>query len=286
MSTKKTVKTLEKDVRHVARTGEGFTEEIAHWVGDVVGKSVQRQLVDEAQPRGNLRFSSLGTPCSRKLWHSVNSADKSLPLSYDTKNKFIFGDIIEALALGYCKASGHDVTGLQDRVEILGVRGSRDCIIDGMVFDVKSTSTRGVSKFINNGLREDDPFGYLSQLSSYLYGSLDDESVTYKDKAGFIAIDKQFGGIYVDIYDLSDYLGAIKEEEVKKAKSVVSQSKPPPIPYDPVPIGKSGNKGLALPCRYCDFKHLCYPEARVFQYSSGPMWLVEVNKEPNVMEIT
>ena len=277
--------TLEKDIRRVARTGEGFTKEIGEWVGSLVSESLQRQLVAEAQPRGNLRLSSLGTPCSRKLWHSVNSADKSIPLSYDAKNKFIFGDIVEALTLGYAKASGHRVTGLQDRVEVFGVRGSRDCVIDGMVFDIKSSSTRGIQKFINNGLRDDDPFGYLSQLSSYLYGSRDDESVTYKDRAGFIAVDKQFGNIHVDIYDLSDELNK-KEWQVKKAKNIVKQKEPPPIPFEPVPVGKAGNLGLPTPCRYCEFKALCYPDARVFQYSSGPTWLVDVQREPNVLEIT
>jgi hypothetical protein len=42
-------------------------------------------------------------------------------------------------------------------------------VIDGVTVDVKSASKYGFEKFLKHNLREDDPFGYISQLSSYVY---------------------------------------------------------------------------------------------------------------------
>lgn len=279
----KSPETLREDIHEVLTTGRGWTEEISQWVCNDIAKSLDRQFSrSTGQRKGNLRVSNLGTPCERKLWYHVNSTANPEPLSASTLNKFIFGDITESYILGLCKAAGHDVTGLQDRVDVFGIKGSRDCVIDGMLFDVKSASSRGFSKFERNGLREDDPFGYLSQLSSYLYGSLDDPLVTNKTHAGFLAFDKQFGHIAVDIYDLSDLLEQ-KEQEVKRKKAV-TKGDIPERPYEPVPDGKSGNMKIPTPCSYCEWKGACWPEARKFIYSSGPRWLTEVVYTPKVPE--
>jgi len=215
---------LEEDIKNVLTTGEGYTKEIASWVGTLVAESLLDQLEPVGENRkGNLRLSNIGTPCKRKLWYTVNSNDVGEPLSASAKNKFIYGDLTEAHVLGLAKAAGHDVRGLQTKLDVHGIRGHRDCVIDGMLFDVKSTSTRGFDKFSGNGLRVDDPFGYISQLSSYLYGSKDDPLVTYKRHAGFIAVEKQFGNISVDIYDLTEELND-KESEIAAVRKATNRS--------------------------------------------------------------
>jgi len=212
----KTINTLQQDLYHVLTTGEGYTKEIAEWVADDIAKSLKRQLSPRSsRGKGTLRVSNLGTPCKRKLWYHVNSEHEPEPLPASTINKFIFGDLTESHILGLAKAAGHTVEGLQDTVDVFGIRGSRDCVIDGMLFDVKSASSRAFEKFKHHRLRDDDPFGYISQLSSYLYGSQDDPLATEKTKAGFLAFDKQFGHIAVDIYDLSEDLENKKTEVLK-----------------------------------------------------------------------
>jgi hypothetical protein len=44
--------------------------------------------------------------------------------------------------------------------------GHQDAIIDGVLVDCKSASGVGFDKFKYNKLAEDDPFGYVAQLSA------------------------------------------------------------------------------------------------------------------------
>jgi hypothetical protein len=281
----KTIDTLVADMKHVLTTGEGYTSEIRDWVAGDIAKSLDRQLgSSEGLSKPRLRMSGLGTPCDRRLWYTINRPSDREPLPANTKFKFLYGDLIESLTLGLAKAAGHSVTGLQGSVEIAGIRGSRDAIIDGVLIDVKSANDRSMQKFRDNGLRDGDPFGYLSQLSSYLFASQDDDLLTEKNKAGFLVVDKNFGHIELHIYDLSDLMEN-KLQEVENKKQLVKAKKPPPKAFDPVPDGKSGNMKLATNCSYCDFKHTCWPEARTFLYSNGPRYLTKVEREPSAWEV-
>jgi len=42
---------------------------------------------------------------------------------------------------------------------------------------------------------------------------------------------------------------------------------------------------LPAGCSYCDHKSECWPKARKFMYSTGPVWLTTVVKTPQVPEI-
>ena len=228
-------------------------------------------------------MSNMGTACDRKLWFTVQDFSENVRESLQpfTKNKFIFGDIIEAWTLGLVKASGHKLEGMQTFMEINGVKGSRDCVIDGMTFDVKSASSFSMAKFKDNGLLQDDPFSYLSQLSSYVYAGKDDPIVTDKTHGGFLAVDKQHGHVVVDIYDMSDLLKG-KEAEVVAKKSLVNSKNKPNRSFTDVPDGKSGNMKLATYCSYCDYKFACWDELKRYIYSSGPRYLTKVVREPKV----
>lgn len=279
----KTTETLVHDMLHVVETGEGLTEELLLRYGKNTGK-----VLEEAFGRNGagevLRMSALGKPCDRPLWYQAHGATKE-KLRRETLNKFAYGHIIEEYALLLAAAGGHSVEGEQDTLEIDGVVGHRDCIIDGMLVDVKSVSGRGYDKFAMNNLREDDPFGYLMQLAAYLLASQDDPKVTNKTHAGFLAIDKEGGNICLDVYDLTEEMGKVREVIARKRAALVAEE-PPERPFEPVPQSKtSPNKQIPLECRYCDFKGPCWPEARKFVYASGPVWLVEVVKEPNVPEV-
>ena len=283
----KDIKTLKQDIEHVLSTGEGWTDEISSWVGYQISKSLTRQLQPRTNQKANLRMSNLGQPCDRKLWYSLQDFAQEYRevLAPYTLNKFIFGDIIEAWTLGLIKASGHKLEGLQDSMTIAGISGSRDCVIDGMTADIKSASTMSMNKFRNNGLIGNDPFGYLSQLSSYVAAAKDDPLVTNKTHGVFVAVDKQFGSIEVDIYDLSDYVKN-KPAEVERKKSMVLQPEPPNRAYSDVPDGKSGNRKLGVQCSYCDEKFRCWPNLSKYIYSSGPRYLTRVEREPNVFKET
>jgi hypothetical protein len=56
---------------------------------------------------------------------------------------------------------------------------------------------------------------------------------------------------------------------------------------EPVPqSATSKNMKLCTTCSYCGFKKECWPEARTFMYSTGPVFLVKVVDVPRVQEIT
>jgi len=82
--------------------------------------------------------------------------------------------------------SGHKVTDQQKEVEVEGVIGHQDSMIDGILVDCKSASTASFQKFKNNNLLEDDPFGYIAQISAYA-------EANGVDEAAFLAIDKSTG---------------------------------------------------------------------------------------------
>ena len=283
--TEKTIYTLKRDIEHVLSTGEGWTDEISAWVGFEISKSTSRQLVPRGNYTANLRMSNLGQPCDRKLWYSLQTWANEYKevLAPYTLNKFIFGDIIEAWTLGLIRASGHKLEGLQTSMTLGGIKGSRDCVIDGMTVDVKSASTMGMAKFRNNGLLDSDPFGYLSQLSSYVAAGKDDPVVTFKNHGAFVAIDKQFGHIEVDIYDMTD-LVARKPAEVEEKKAMVKQPDAPARAFSDVPDGKSGNRKLGTQCSYCEYKKACWPDLKTYVYSNGPRYLTQVVREPKVFQ--
>jgi hypothetical protein len=54
----------------------------------------------------------------------------------------------------------------------------------------------------------------------------------------------------------------------------------------PVPQSKtSPNTKLDMTCNYCEFNRICWPEARTFLYSTGPVHLVDVVNEPRAFEV-
>ena len=279
----KTIDTLVDDMNEVIEGRGGWTGNLGSIMGNGIATVANQRFGKPQEPRGYLSLSGIGTPCQRKLWYKINATDKAEPLKPNTLLKFFFGDMIEELVLTIVKAAGHRVEGMQDRLDVHGIKGHRDAVIDGMTVDVKSASPFAFKKFKEGNLRNDDPFGYISQLSSYVYAGQDDPLVTNKTQGAFLVIDKVNGHICLDVYDFTEELKT-KEEEMLAAKALVEG----PIPEDripPVPQSKtSPNTKLDMMCSYCEFNKECWPEARVFLYNTGPLYLVDVVNEPRVFE--
>lgn len=280
----KTLGTLVHDIEQVLLGLGGWDKAASKYLGEQISQVADQRLSDVQMPRNYLSLSSIGTPCTRKLWYKVNMADKGEPLSAESIGTFFYGDLLEALIIALAKASGHDVQGEQSRLDVHGIKGHRDCVIDGITVDVKSASKYGFQKFATHSLREDDPFGYISQLSSYVYAGKDDPLVTNKTEGAFLVVQKDRFKLCLDRYDFTHELGK-KEQEIEYAKAVVKG----PIPearVPPVPQSKtSPNTMLDVSCNYCEFRKICWPEARTFAYSTGYQHLVKVVTEPKVSEI-
>lgn len=226
-------------------------------------------------------MSNIGTPCEKKLWYSINEPEDQEELTPETKLKFLYGDIIEQVMLLLARLSGHTVEGSQDEVILEGVVGHRDAVIDGVIVDVKSASSFSYKKFSEHKLSEDDPFGYIPQLMSYLEASQDDPIVLDKGRAAFLAVDKTLGHFCLDFHERPDW----NWTEVLDHKKEVLAGEIPERGFEPEPFGKSGNEKLGTFCSYCSFKEKCFPELRTFLYSNGPVFLTKVERVPDVYEV-
>ena len=247
-------------------------------------KQLMRNLFTEKRDGRTLRMSNIGRK-DRYLWNAVNNPGVQEEMTPNTYVKFMYGHLIEEMLLFLTRIAGHEVTDEQKRCEVGGISGSMDCKIDGIVTDIKSTSTFGFRKFKDSTLAFDDPFGYVAQIKGYAHS----EGET---KYGWLAMDKQNGHLSYLLYDDEDtqapvheVIGYDIEEHVAHIKEVVQQEEPPEHCYEPVEDGKSGNMKLSVGCSYCPYKKTCWPDVRAFAYSSGPRYLVEVVNEPKVQEI-
>lgn len=280
----KTINTLVEDMYDVIEGKGGWTDAIGSLMGEGIATVANQRFGKPQEPRGYLSLSGIGSPCQRKLWYKINRTNDADKLQPNTLLKFFFGDMIEELALSVAVAAGHNVEGMQDRLDVHGIKGHRDAVIDGMTVDVKSASPFAFKKFKEGNLRDDDPFGYISQLSSYVYAAKDDPLVTNKTAGAFLVIDKVNGHICLDVYDFEEELKT-KEQEMLAAKEMVAG----PMPEDripPVPQSKtSPNTKLDMTCSYCEFNKICWPEVRTFLYSTGPLHLVDVVTEPRTVEV-
>jgi len=274
------LKNLVDDIYTTVSSGiETMNEEAIDSFLDQIKQALYKQLSKKSRKTSNsLRMSNIGRP-NRLLWYEVNS-DITEELTPDNRIKFLFGDIVEALVLYLTKEAGYDVTHEQHEVEVDGIVGHTDCQINGIVVDVKSAASRSFTKFKEGTLSEDDPFGYIAQVSAYA-------TAFNKKEAGFLVMDKQLGHLtYMPVTKLMDI-----PKRISEVTEIVKSPTPPEKCYDAVPDGKSGNLKLSVGCSYCKFKTECWSDAnygkglRTFLYSTGPKFLTHVVREPDVHEV-
>lgn len=275
----KTLETLPVDIYHLfdPDVHHEASEENLNDFTEGLKQVLRDRLAKQEKREGSLRFSALGKP-DRQQWLE-NRGVESEVMEGKTLFKFLYGHVIEALILFLAKESGHTVTDEQREVEVLGVKGHIDAIIDGVVTDVKSASPHGYKKFKEGNVINDDPFGYIPQISGY------SNVLTPTQGPAFIAFDKVDGSICVSPVPVSVAKDYKPEIRIAHLKEVLASDRTPPVCYPPVADGKSGNEKLDTGCSYCKFKKTCWPEARKFIYSTGPRWLTKVVRTPDVYEV-
>ena len=278
------IETLVEDIYGVIEGKGGWDKTITDYLAKNISQIAESRFKEPQKPRGYLSLSSVGSPCKRKTWYRINKTEEAAPLKPQLLGLFFYGDLLEALVLSLAKAAGHDVQGEQDRLSVNGIKGHRDAVIDGVTIDVKSTSRYGMKKFKSNSLRDDDPYGYISQLSSYVYAGKNDPLVKDKDRGAFLVVQKDSFELHLDMYDFSKEL-TTKEKEIDEVKNIVSGNLPDER-LAPVPQSEgSKNTKLCFACTSCEYRKICWPEVRTFKYSYGKEYLVDVVKKPRVEEL-
>jgi hypothetical protein len=277
----KSLDTLVKDIYGLFDPDQTHepSEENLDWFCSSLKDLLRTRLASRQSHGTGLRFSALGKP-DRQVWFDNHpDRDREEKLTAKTYFKFLYGDVIEQLVLFLAKESGHTVEEEQKEIEVNGVKGHIDAIIDGVVVDVKSASPFGYKKFQNNAILEEDPFGYVQQLAGY------SDVLTPGQPGAWAAFNKVSGEICVSYLSPSIIKDYKPEPRIEHLKTVIALPEPPELCYTPVPDGKSGNMKLPTPCSYCKHKFRCHPGLRVFLYSTGPRFLTQVAKEPDVPEL-
>lgn len=282
----KSIDTLVEDIYDLLENGKvGVTADLLSHLGSDVANTMQSRLQGATEPRrATLRMSSVGRP-DRQLWYDVRGSTEGEKLLPSTLMKFLFGDVWESIILYLAAEAGHKVEHPQKEVEINGIVGHNDAVIDGVLVDVKSASPYGFRKFKYNEVEKDDPFGYMEQLAAYskAFGDID---------AAFLAVNKVNGELALAKYSAEDLAIYNIEERIDYVKEMVESSEIPDRCYADIPEGKSGNMTLDVGCRYCPYKDVCWSDVnngvglRSFIYSSGPKFFTKVVKEPRTREVT
>jgi len=281
----KSIETVPEDIDLAFKEGVDISDEHMKAFLDGMEATLRSRLSKENKgPKDTepyIRMSKIGTP-DRKLWYEFNTPP--VPRDSSDSLKFLYGDVVEELMLFFLKVTGHIVEDEQGEVTIDGVTGHQDCKVDGWTTDIKSASSYGFKKFAEGRLTQDDPFGYIAQLSSYMYA--DDNN----QKGAFLVVNKENGKVIVDKLHPIDTIHP--PTRIKQVREAIALEAPPTTKcYEPMPAGKSGNMKINTKCNWCPYKDACWSDAnggtglRRFQYASGVVALTDVVSTPRVEEV-
>lgn len=234
-----------------------------------IARATKRRLErEERKPRPDktLYMSEIGKPCHRELWYRIHMPQAAMQLGPAAEMKFMYGDILESVALLLAKEAGHKVEREQELVENeLGngwkVRGRIDAVIDDTLCDVKTVTTQSKSKFQN--LNDyNDAFGYRSQLASYATYTT---GYSLTGHEGFFLIDKSLGGI--DYVEMGMSVTLAHANDASKLPFRELETTGTFNPVAKLPVRKDG--GLCVTCAYCGFRQECWPSAK-YVPAKGP----------------
>lgn len=283
-------KTIDTLIEDIYATLEPLTEgkplDVSDELIEEFGEAMKQAFIGWARPTErdsnfNLRMSNIGRPL-RQLWYDSRAEAKDSSMSSSLMVKFLYGHLLEELALLLVKLSGHTVSDQQKEVSVDSIAGHMDCKIDGQVVDVKTASSFSFSKFKYGTLAENDPFGYLGQLAGY-------EAAEGTNSGGFLVINKESGELCLFVPEDLDKPNI--KDRIKTVKNVIASDAPPERCYPLEDDGAKGNQKISKNCSYCNYKHDCYADAndgkglRAFKYAKGLVYLTKVVALPNVEEV-
>ena len=283
----KIINTLIDDIHTMLETGVDVDSPLVYQSVHLCAEDIQQAIYNilaegDRRRLSNLRLSMIGKP-DRQVWYSLNVDNPSV-LDGQTRIKFLMGHIMEAVIIALAQIAGHKVEGEQAKIDVEGIKGHQDCRIDDVLVDIKTASPYSFKKFKDgaDGLSENDPFGYMAQISAYATAQGDEE-------AAFLAIEKSSAEMALCWVYKDNMIDAPKR--VNALKKVATMDFPPPRCYSDEPDGASGNRKLAIGCVFCDYKKICWADAndgqglRTFQYANQKVYLTHVEKEPKVQEM-
>lgn len=293
----KKIDTLVSDIYDVFLKPHTISPENLEEFKENIGKALETAIANAGVPREpTLRMSVIGKP-DRQLWYELNTRDTSKVAQagdvdvYEPNPekylKFLFGDIIEHLLVFLTKEAGHKITHAQEELDINGVLGHTDGVIDRVPVDIKSASKYAFAHKFKLGklLQGDDPFGYVGQLSGYREKLLEKYPKEIdEDRVAWLVMNKETGEIHLLIADQMELINA--EDRIEHLKKVLSNNTPPKEKCFDEIVEESGNRILPKNCSWCPFKDSCWSNIRKFKYTNGVKMFTHIEKLPRVEEVT
>lgn len=243
-----------------AMAGEAsMTEEVAAQVASDVEAAMHKQFNGGPRDEFRLRMSNIGKP-KCQLWFEKNDPEDKTPLPPHFLMNMILGDIVEAVFKGLLRAAGaefkdNDVVTLK-LPKGQEIKGEYDMEMNGKIDDVKSASPWSYkNKFASfDALAQGDSFGYIAQLVGYA-------TAAGKDVGGWWVVNKGNGEFkYVDASEVDK--DAVLDD-IQSLVDYIENDEPFERCFEPVPETyyrkPTGNIVLASGCKFCSFKHKCYP---------------------------
>ena len=231
--------------------------------------AIRKQFTKRESPK--LRMSGIGSPICKQILSLQNCPKET---SYNDIMRFLFGDLIEAVAMLVIKAAVIKVVGEQKPSQIIldkeNIKGTLDVIIeeDGVqkVWDIKSASPFSFDYKFRKGydkIKDDDPFGYIVQ--GHLYG--ESNKMPF---GGWIVVNKSTGEwAVVDApSDIEERKRVIKEannivKAVKKADFKKVKLKDDWETYrQDGEILRTKNRLMPKLCSFCEYKRHCWTDAQ------------------------
>lgn len=301
----KSIDTLVPDIYDIFLKPHEVNDKNLQEFGEAMKEAVKKAIIKAGEKRvPTLRMSVIGKP-DRQIWYELNQAKPEEVVEFGDEDvfepnpekylKFLFGDILENLLVFLIKESGHTITHQQEEVNIDGVLGHTDGVIDTVPSDIKTASSfQFRNKFANGSLlrgKEHDPFGYVGQLSGYrqeLIKKYPDE--IDQENVAWLVFNKETGELLLLKADAMELMNA--DDRVAHLKNILSKPTPPVEKCYPEIEEDNGNRTLHKSCTYCPFKDTCWKNSnsgrglRAFKYANGVRFYTHVNKVPRVEEIT
>ena len=249
----------------------GIPPHLIHDFKEMCGSAIERQFSrNDTGPK--IRMSGVGKPlCQQKMGMRDDIKED---VDYTLVMKFLFGDIIEAIAVTVMKAAGINVEDEQKPVQLeIGgttLKGTYDIKIDGKIYDIKSASPGAFSmKFAANrgynNVKADDVFGYVPQGYPY-------SEAAGCEFGGWIAINKATGEWAVckaPLLQQEDRAEALKKSH-DNIVEVLSDNPFKKSFSDTEEIykdrktketKKTGNRLMNKNCGYCGYREYCWPKS-------------------------
>jgi len=240
-----------------------LSEELIEQFGEDCKKAIRKQFKEQRDKSFRVRMSGIGKPLCQLQMEKSGAKKEEMP--YNSKLRFLFGDMIEAITMLLLKASGTTVDSEQKQVSKpskyfeTGLTGTYDVEIDNKIYDIKSASDWAFKNKFSMGFDavvDKDVFGYKSQ--GYLYADAEN-----KKFGGWIVVNKSTGEMCIVSPPKND--AEHRKEALKVAEDNIKalmENKPFERCFTDVEEKYrnklTGNRVLDSVCSFCSFKQECW----------------------------